>query len=110
MVQLDGHTLIFRHSRQRIGQLGRHTHAHGVPDPAVGIYDLNNNFNCYDAYQYSGDLGQCTASNTTVWTNTGCTNHVHGWGLLYVIEYTNDPYHDNYYGFNFEVDWGTAFY
>jgi hypothetical protein len=79
-------------------------------DPAVGIYDLNNNFNCYDAYQYSGDLGQCTASNTTVWTNSGCTNHVHGWGLLYVIEYTNDPYHDNYLGFELDIDICTTFY
>jgi len=79
-------------------------------DPAVGIYDLNNNYNCYDAYQYNGDLGQCSASNTTVWTNTGCTDHVHAWGLLYVIEYTNDPYHDNYLGFELDIDWCTTFY
>jgi hypothetical protein len=79
-------------------------------DPAVGIYDLNNNFNCYDAYAYGGDLGQCNATATTVWTNTACTNHVHAWGLLYYIEYTNDPYHDNYLGFELDIDNCTTFY
>ena len=83
----------------------RRTHEY---DPGVGIYDLNNNFNCYRAYNY--DYVSCNATNTTVWTNTACTNHVHAWGLLYKIEYTNDPYHDNYLGFELDVDNCAAFY
>ena len=77
-------------------------------DPGVGIYDDNNNFNCYHAYNY--DYLSCNATATTVWTNTGCTNHVHAWGLLYKIEYTNDPYHDNYLGFELDIDNCTTFY
>jgi len=78
--------------------------------PGVGINDANSNFYCYDPYSYQGDTGQCTATATTVWTNTACTNHVHAWGLLYKIEYTNDPYVDNYLGFELDIDNCTTFY
>ena len=80
-------------------------------NPYVGISDDNNHYNCYDEYYYSGDLGQCTASNTTVWTNTGCTDNVYLYGQLYVIEYMpQDPYHDSYVGFNLQVTFCTTFY
>jgi len=88
---------------------GDYTFKDNSIDPGVGIYDLNNNFNCYHEYQY--DNLQCTATNTTVFTNTGCTNHVHAWGLLYVIEYTNEQYgHDNYLAFWIDIDNCTTFY
>jgi len=89
---------------------GDYSYKDNYINPAVGIYDQNNNFNCYDEYQYNFDLGQCTAENTTVWTNSGCPNYVHGWGLLYVIEYTNDPYHDEYVGFNLDIGLCCTFY
>ena len=88
---------------------GDYTFKDNSIDPGVGIYDLNNNFNCYHEYQY--DTLQCTATNTTVFTNTACTNHVHAWGLLYVIEYTNEQYgHDNYLAFWIDIDNCTTFY
>lgn len=80
-------------------------------NPAVGIYDDNNNYNCYDEYYYSGDTGSCTASATTQKTGTFCTNNVHVWGLLYIIEWMpQDPYHDNYLGFNLQLSFCTGFY
>jgi hypothetical protein len=79
-------------------------------DPYVGISDLNNNFNCYHPITSYEGYPTCNASATTQFTNTACTNTVYTYGLLYKIEYTNDPYHDNYYGFNLEVDWCCAFH
>jgi|GEM_PF-3205070 len=79
-------------------------------DPYVGISDNDNNFNCFHAITWGESGPTCSASATTQVTNTYCVNTVYTFGLLYKIEYTNDPYHDNYYGFVLEVDWCTAFY
>lgn len=78
--------------------------------PYVGISDNDSNFYCYHPLIFNESYPSCSASATTLLTNTYCVNTVYTYGLLYKIEYTNDPYHDNYYGFNFEVDWCTAFY
>jgi hypothetical protein len=77
-------------------------------DPYVAINDDNNNYYCfYEQYGYGSP--SCTASNTTQWTNVGCTNYVHAYALLYAIEY-QDYYVPYYVGFSFQIDSCTTFY
>lgn len=78
-------------------------------NPYVSIGDIDGNFTCYDEYLYSGDTGSCGASAVTQKTGYFCQDTVTAFGQLYVIEYTNDPYHDNYLGFNLEIDFCTDF-
>src|SRR5436309_2339487 len=89
---------------------GDYSDSDGRISPYVGISSADNNYNCYHPIIYNESGPTCTASAYTQFTGNCCVNTVYTYALLYKIEYTNDPYHDNYYGFNFEVDWGTAFY
>lgn len=77
-------------------------------DPWVAINDDNHNYYCfYEQYGYGSP--SCSTSNTTQWTNTGCTDWVHGYAQLYAIEY-QDNYVPWYVGFSFQADMCTTFY
>ena len=78
-------------------------------NPYVWIDDQNGNFYCFDEMYYSGDLGQCSASASTVLLQQGCLNDVDTVGLQYYIEYL-PGYVENYIGYNFVVDYCTYFY
>ena len=77
-------------------------------NPYVAISDTNGNFSCYAEY-YSPGTQSCYASAVTPKTGNFCENNVTLSSLVYVIEYTNDPYHDNYVGFNLQITYCTDF-
>ena len=87
---------------------GDYTDDDEYADPWVAIDDDNHNYYCfYEQYGYG--VPSCSTSNTTVWTNTGCTDWVHGYAQLYAIEW-QQGYVPYYVGFSFQIDMCTTFY